>query len=146
MFWPRSRGTSVPAYFTVFRAAASLSRCSSSRAVKSISLRKLRLRRLYMRVLERRVALDGAAHAVRSPPAAAELGSGDRDHLNARLAQAGVGVDVAVIGDDDAGLEAQEVVAVIPLLPLGTERVTAGRDHPDLVHAQRLLQGVDDAA
>ena len=70
----------------------------------------------------------------------------DGDHLDTRLAQAGVGVDVAVVGDDDAWLEAQQVVAVVPLLALALERVAAGGDDPHVVDAERVLEGVDHAA
>ena len=57
-----------------------------------------------------------------------------------------VGVDVALVGDDDARLEADEVVAVVPLLARRLERVAAGRDDPDAVEPERVLERVDDAA
>ena len=50
--------------------------------------------------------------------AAAEFGAAHGDDLDAGLAQQRVGVGVAVVGDDDAGLERDDVVAVVPLLAL----------------------------
>src|SRR3954471_846507 len=47
------------------------------------------------------IALDGAGHAVRAAPAAAQLESLDGDDLDPGLAQGGVGADVALVGDDD---------------------------------------------
>ena len=64
---------------------------------------------------------------MRAAAAAAELEALDRDDLDARLAQRGVGAGVALVGDDDAGLEGDDVVAVVPLLALGLEVVAAGR-------------------
>src|SRR5271165_748108 len=87
---------------------------------------------VHCRPSEGRVALDRTAHAVGAAAAPAQLGSGDRDHLYARLAQAGVGGDVAVVADHHPGLEAQQVVAVVPLLALTLERVTAGGHYAHL--------------
>ena len=53
--------------------------------------------------------------------APAEFGAADRDDLDPGLSQKRVGVDVAVVGDDHAGLERDDVVAVVPLLALGLE-------------------------
>ena len=53
-------------------------------------------------------------------------------HLDAGLAQRGVGAGVALVADDDAGLERDDVVAVVPLLALGLEGVTAGLDDAHL--------------
>ena len=43
----------------------------------------------------------------------------------------GVRLDVPLVGDDDAGCERQDVVAVVPLLALGLVAVAAGLDEPD---------------
>src|SRR6516225_3680036 len=77
---------------------------------------------------ERGVALDRAGHAVAAAAALAELEALDRDHLDPGLAQRGVGAGVALIRDDHPGFERDHVVAVVPLLPLGLERVPAGLD------------------
>ena len=69
--------------------------------------------------------------------AAAELGADDRDHLDAGLAQQCVGERVAVVGEDDAGLEGDGVVAAVPLLPLGLVDVAAGVDDLDRRQAER---------
>src|SRR5215831_14575470 len=138
---PSSRLPSVPAYLAILSASDSCSRNRSSRGSKSISLRKLRLRRLNAISSprsERRFALDRAGHAVATATALAQLEPLDRDHLDAGLAQRGVGAGVALVGDDHAGLERDHVVAVVPLLALGLEVVPAGLDDPHLGHAQRL--------
>ena len=66
----------------------------------------------------------------------------DLDHLDARLAHLGDRVGVALVGDDDARLERDDVVAVVPLLALLLVRVATGLDHVELRHAQ----GVGDRA
>ena len=71
-----------------------------------------------------------AGHAVGAAAAPAELEALDGDDLDAGLAQRGVGAGVALVGDDDAGLEGDDVVAVVPLLALGLELVAAGRRSP----------------
>src|SRR3954466_11728794 len=84
------------------------------------------------------IALDGAGHAVRAAAATAQLEAFDRDDLDAGLAQRGVGAHVAFVGDDDAGLESHDVVAVVPLLALRRQRVTARFDHAHGADAQHL--------
>ena len=83
---------------------------------------------------------------MRAAAAAAELEPLDRDDLDARLAQRGVGARVALVGDDDAGLERDDVVAVVPLLALGLERVAAGLDHAHLADAERLAHQLGQRA
>ena len=80
------------------------------------------------------VAGDRAGHAPRPAAAGAELGAGDRDDLDAGLLEPGVGLDVALVGDRHARRDREGVVAVVPLLALGGDRVEAGVD---------LVQGVD---
>ena len=48
----------------------------------------------------------------------------------------GVGVDVALVGDDDARGDGEDVVAVVPLLALGLALVAAGREDPQVVEAE----------
>ena len=76
---------------------------------------------------------------------AAELGAGDGDDLDALLAELGVGVGVAFVGDDDARLEGEQVVAVVPLLALGLELVATGGDHTELADPEVLGDRVDEA-
>ena len=83
------------------------------------------------------VALDRAGHAARAAAAAAELGAGDRDDLDAGAAQPRVGVDVALVGDDDAGRDGEDVVAVVPLLALGLVAVAAGLEEPQAGDVER---------
>ena len=65
----------------------------------------------------------------------------------------GVGGDVALVGDDDAGRECEHVVAVVPLLALGLEAVAAGLEEPQLRHVegggdarQRVVGALGDGA
>ena len=44
-----------------------------------------------------------------------------------RMAKPGIGVDVAVIADHDAGLDGEQIVAVVPLFALGLIGVIAPR-------------------
>src|SRR3954453_14855810 len=139
MFLPRRRGCSVPACFAAFSSAARPSRKCHSVGVKSNSLRKLRLRRLndIFRLLDC-VALDGTTHAPRTATPPAEFAAGDSDHLDALPAEERVGGDVALIADDDPGLEGQEVAAVVPLLALRCALVLVGPEYPGPVDAERL--------
>src|SRR5438067_11460260 len=49
-----------------------------------------------------RVAPDRAGHAARAAPAGAEFGAGDRRHLDARVGQARVGLQIPLATDDHA--------------------------------------------
>ena len=51
---------------------------------------------------------------------------------------------VAVVGDDDARLEGDDVVAVVPLLALRLAGVAAGFDDAQLVQPERFLDDVED--
>ena len=93
-----------------------------------------------------RIAQDRAGHAVAAAAAAAELLAADGDDLDAGLAQQRVGVGVAVVADDHARLERDDVVAVVPLLALGVEGVAAGADDQQVVEPQRLLVDVEEMA
>src|SRR6185312_663430 len=72
------------------------------------------------------VALDGTAHAPGTTAAAAEFAAGDRHHLDAVPTQVRVGRDVALVAEDDAGLDGEEVAAVVPLLALRGPLVLVG--------------------
>src|SRR5699024_4325289 len=92
-------------------------------------------------------------HAAGTSTAAAELAAVDLQHLDAQAAQVVVGDGVAGVGDDDAGLEGQQVAAVVPLLPGGGPRVLVGGDDAqlrqteragdDLVHVRGRVPGDD---
>ena len=73
------------------------------------------------------VPLDRAAHAARPAPAPAQLAARDLDHLDALLAQMGVGGDVALVGDHHARLDGEHVAAVVPLLALRRVHVLGRR-------------------
>ena len=64
----------------------------------------------------------GTGHAMPAAAAAAEFRAAHGDHLDAGLAQQRVRVGVAVVGDDDAGLQRDDVVAVVPLFALRLAR------------------------
>src|SRR4029453_7494231 len=65
-----------------------------------------------------RVTDQRAGHAVPTAAALAQLETLDGDDLDAGLAHLGDRVGVALVGDDHAGLERDDVVAVVPLLAL----------------------------
>ena len=64
-----------------------------------------------------------------------------RDDLDAGLLEAGVGLVVALVGDRHPRRERQGVVAVVPLLALGGDRVEAGVDLVQRVDLHRLGGG-----
>src|SRR3974377_1583427 len=113
---------------------------------KSISFKKLRFRRLNTLSpclagsvpcgSERRLSLERARHAVRSAATAPQLEALDGDDLDPRLAQGRVGARVALVGDDHAGLEGDDVVAIVPLLAFGLEAVPARLHHAHLRHTE----------
>ena len=88
-----------------------------------------------------RVADDRAGHAVPAAAALAELEALDRDDLDAGLAHLRDRERVALVGDDDAGLEGDDVVAVVPLLALLLVGVAAGLDDVELLDAERVGDG-----
>src|SRR5262245_41512758 len=150
---PSSRFVSVPAYLAVFRASDRSSRYFSSRGSKSISLTKLRFRRLNAIVFslvrtssvsERGIAFQWAGHAVAAAASTPQLEALDRDDLDTRLAQCGVRAGVALVCDHHTRLHGDDVVAVVPLLALGFERVTARLDHAHLREAERLAHALDE--
>src|SRR5918994_6700753 len=81
-----------------------------------------------------RVPLQRARHAVPPAPALAELEAGDLDHLDPGFPHLADGVGVALVGHDHAGLEGDDVVAVVPLLAFLLVGIPAGLDHPELGH------------
>ena len=76
--------------------------------------------------------------------AAAELLAGDRQDLDARLGELGVGGLVALVGDDGPGRQRDDVVPVVPLVSLGLELVTAGGDERQVGEPERVLDLVDE--
>src|SRR3546814_4007015 len=76
--------------------------------------------------------------------APAELGTRYGDEFDAGLPQKRVGVDIAVIGDHDAGLDGDHVVAIIPLLALGRVSVASRLHDPKLGESQRLGDDVEE--
>src|SRR3954453_170346 len=146
-FLPRSRCDSVPAYFARLRSAARASRKRHSAGVKSISLRKLRFRRLKDMLgssSSDAVALDRAGDTARAAAAATEFAARDGDHLDAVPTKVGVRGDVALVPDDHAGLDGEEVVAVVPLLALRRTDVLVRREHLHLVDAEGLPDGLEE--
>ena len=76
---------------------------------------------------------------------APEFGTGNGDDLDPRSAQQGIGIDVAVVSDDDARLEGDHVVAVVPLLALGLIRVPAGGNDPQAIEPESILHYCEKA-
>lgn len=61
---------------------------------------------------------------------AAELGTDDRNDLDALAAQQRAGVGAAVLGEHHPRLEGHQIVAAVPLLLLGGVAVAAGLVRP----------------
>ena len=76
--------------------------------------------------------------------ALAQLEALDLDHLDAGLAHLGDGVGVALVGDDDARLEGDDVVAVVPLLALLLVLVAARLDDVQLLDAEGVGDGAEE--
>src|SRR6187402_3865293 len=86
--------------------------------------------------LSDRVPQDRARHAVPATSALAQLEALDLDHLDTGLAHLVDRVGVALVGDDHAGLEGDDVVAVVPLLALLLVLVAARLDDGELVDTE----------
>ena len=71
-------------------------------------------------------------------PALPQLESLDGDHLYPGAAHGVDGVGVPLVGDDHAGLEGDDVVAVVPLLALLLVLVTPGLHHLEVANAQGI--------
>src|SRR5580700_11890658 len=148
MLRPASRCPVTPWRLSARSCLARSTRKRNSSAFRSVSFKRLRPRRS-IRLSSYslgRIALDRAGHAPGAAAPAAEFAAGHLDHLDAMLAQHGVGGVVAVIAEDDAGGDRQVVGPVVPLLPLGGPDVLVGDQHCDRVHADRLSESVPQAA
>ena len=77
---------------------------------------------------------------------AAQLGPADLEHLDARGPQQGVRGGVAVVGEHDARLDGDRVVAAVPLLALGRVGVAAGLDDAQRRQVERAGDDVDEPA
>src|SRR5271165_4283005 len=88
--------------------------------------------------------MDWTGHTMAAAAAAAELGSAHGNDLDAGLAKQGVGVGIAVVVNDHAGLERDDIVAVVPLLTFGLPGIAAGLDHDQRLQAQRLLHHLEE--
>src|SRR5947209_7630844 len=85
-----------------------------------------------------------ARHTMSTAATAAQLRAFNRDDLDTLLAQQCVGVDVSVVGDNDARLECNDVVAVVPLFALLFEWVTAGLNHAQRLEIERFLHHFEE--
>src|SRR5918994_2438693 len=110
---PRDRGTARPRPDRCVRRRA-WRRCRAPPVRRSASGRRSWLPSDPLH----RVPQERTGHAVAAAAALAQLETGDLDHLDARLAHLGDRVPVALVGHDDARLERDDVVAVVPLLAL----------------------------
>src|SRR4051812_34757924 len=147
---PTSTCFSRPSRFAALSSAARSTRYLISSGVKSASFIRCRPRMLVvvlmLSLLVSRLANDGAGHAVPAPPSAAELLARDGEHLDACLQELGVGGLVALVADDDPRLERDDVVAVVPLVPLGLELVATGGDELEVGDPEGVAYLVEERA
>src|SRR6185436_8401618 len=87
-----------------------------------------------------------AGHAVTAAAPASELGAAHGDDVDAGFPQQRVRVRIPVVGDDDAGRQRDDVVAVVPLFALRLPGVAAGFDDAESTKAQRVLDDVEEMA
>src|SRR6185312_12552375 len=90
------------------------------------------------------VPADRAGHAMATAAPAAELLAGNRVHLDSGLRELRVRRLVALVGDHRARPQRDDVVPVVPLIALGLELVSPGRDDPQLFEPERSLDLVDE--
>src|SRR4051794_6666658 len=81
------------------------------------------------------LAHDRARHAARTAPAATELAARDAQDFDAGGFKPTVGLGIALVGHAQARCEREGVVAVIPLLTFGRDRVESGVDDAQRVDA-----------
>src|SRR3954452_10886966 len=145
---PRSRSSSRPAFLAALRSVARSSMYRISSPVKSARRSRWRpLRSMgWFTAASSGVTNDRTGHAMAPAAAPAELLSGDGQHLDTCLAKFGIGGLVAFVRDDYARFEGDDVVAVVPLVPLRLELVAAGRDNRHLVEAERILHLVEEGS
>src|SRR5262245_3012186 len=85
-----------------------------------------------------RIPSDRTGHAVTTASTAAEFRADDGNHLDALLAQQGVGVGIAIVSEDDAGRRTDQIGATVPLCTLAHIGAAAGLDDAQLLQAQRF--------
>src|SRR4029453_3334860 len=90
------------------------------------------------------IAVDGAGHAPRPSPTAAQLAARDSDDLDAGLLEPCVGLDVSLLRHAEPGGYRQRVIAVVPLLAFGCDRIKAGVNHAQGIEAHRLGGGDEE--
>ncbi len=87
---------------------------------------------------------DRAGRAGSATPAQAQLGAPDGADLDTGLAQRGVGVGGAVVGEHHARLQGHRVVAAVPVRALGGVHVAAGLHGPQPRQSECLGDHVDE--
>ena len=91
-----------------------------------------------------RIPHDRAGHAAPAAAALAQLETLDRHDFDARLTHLRDRERVALVRDDDAGLERHDVIAIIPLLtPLPIE-VATGLDDVSFGESERIRDRRDE--
>src|SRR5262245_61993478 len=75
---------------------------------------------------------------------APEFSAGDCNHFYALLAQQGIGVDVPVVCEDDAGRDGDDVCAAVPLGAFAHVGVSSGFDHTQFLEPERLGDDVNE--
>src|SRR6185295_10884334 len=94
-------------------------------------------------VLEHRIARDGTRHAVTATAASAEFRSTYRNDLDASLAQQRIGVGVAVVRNHHTGRQGNDIIAVVPLLPLCLPGIATSLDDSKLFEAECFFDYIE---
>src|SRR5262245_28462788 len=84
-----------------------------------------------------RISRDRTGHAVITPATTAELGPGNGNDFDTFLAQQGIRIGVTVVGEDNAGRDADKIGAAVPLRALAHIRVAPRFDHAHFLEAKR---------
>lgn len=75
---------------------------------------------------------------------ASKFRSADRDDFNAGLAQKRVGMDIAIVTNDDTRLQGDDIVAVVPLFAFLFKGVASGTNNMKLGYAEALLDKLEN--
>src|SRR6516162_4649225 len=94
-------------------------------------------------LLVNRIADDRAGHAMTPAAATPQLGADDRDDLNTFLAQQGVGVRIAIVGENHTRGRTDEIRTAVPLRAFAHVRGPSRLHYTHFLNAKRLRDHLD---